>query len=169
MDIVLLPKQSLRIKGKNTSFVIDPVEKGVFSAALALNRTIEEMNIGPDTVAIDSPGEYEIGGVKMNVLRNDKYLVYNPVVDGIEMLVGKISSFEKMQSKLKEQNIVVIYADAAIDASFIISLASNVVIFYGEHARQLAASSGKDNLTNTSKYSVVYDKLPQEVEAVVLE
>jgi hypothetical protein len=89
------------------------------------------------------------------------------VVDGVEIQVGKISSFEKLQNKLKEQNVLVAYGDVLSNASFVASLASNVVIFYGDQASELASSVGKE-VGTVSKFLVTHDKLPQEVETVVL-
>jgi len=169
MEIALLPKNSLRIKGKRASFVTDPVDKSSYVAGLALTQPLENLHIQPDAVAIDSPGEYEIGGIKMSASRSEGDIIYNPNVDGVEVLIGKLSAFDRMQHKLKEQHIVVAYVDSMINASFITSLASSVVILYGENARELASKFGKEGIEYTQKYTAVIDKLPQEVVTVVLE
>ena len=169
MDIALLSQNSLKIKGKRANFVVDPVEKSEPAAVISLTLPLNKLKLPPDAVVIAGPGEYEIGGIKMSATRTDGEIIYYPKVDGVDIILGKITSFEKLQHKLKEQNIVIVYADAQTNASFITSLASNVIIFYGEHAKALAASFGKDNITSVAKYSVTVDKLPQEVETVILE
>lgn len=169
MEIALLPKNSLRIKGKKAVFAVDPMDKSEPAAAIVLTRPLDQLSLGPNTVVVNGPGEYEIGGTKMTGTRIDGEVVYNPKVDGVDIILGKLTSLEKLQHKLKEQNIVVAYVDAAINASFITSLASNVIILYGEHAKELASSFGKDNITTVSKYSATIDKLPQEVETMILE
>ncbi len=185
MEVQLLSQNSLRIKSKRASFVVDPhfakasnsakatsdkpEGKSPYVAAIALARPLDELNIQADAVGIDRPGEYEIGGIKMNATRGEAGIVFSPVVEGVEILLGKLTTLEKMQHKLKEQHMVIIYADAAINASFISSFASNVVIFYGEYAKEAASSLGKDTVQSISKYAVTLEKLPQEVETIILE
>jgi hypothetical protein len=180
MEISLLYKNCLRIKGKRATFVFDPVkpsstagkqDKVAYDATIVMTQPRESLNIAPESVVIDGPGEYEICGVKMSAVRDrDGGVVYALIVDGVEIQVGKISSFEKLQNKLKEQNVVVAYGDAASNASFVTSLASNVVIFYGDQVEtglKSVSTIGKA-VETVSKFSVTYDKLPQEVETVVL-
>ncbi len=173
MEIALLYKNCLRIKGKRATFVVDPSKpagKQDYNAIIVMAQSREGLYIQPDTVVIDGPGEYEISGVKMSaILDRDGAHVYNLIVDGVEILLGKISTLEKMQNKLKEQSVVIVCGDAAINASFVTSLATNVIIFYGDNAQALAASVGKADVVAVGKYSVLHDKLPQEVESVVLE
>lgn len=169
MEIALLPKNSLKIKSKRSFFVVDPAEKSGYNGAIVLNKTPEEVNLQPDTVVISGPGEYEIGGVKISGARSETDIIYNLNVDGVEILLGKLSSLEKQQHKLKEQDIVVVYVDSMTNASFVTSLASSVVIFYGEQASALVAKFGKGNVATMQKYSGAAGKLPQEVETVILE
>lgn len=169
MEIALLPKGSLRIKGKRASFVVDPQDKTPHAAAIVLTRPLDQLHLQPDAVVINGPGEYEIGGIKMNVSRELGDIIYNPNVDGVEILLGRLTSLEKMQHKLKEQHVVIANVDSITNVSFINSLASNVVIFYGEHASELIEPLGKGNVATTPKYSVTLDKLPQEVVTVILE
>ncbi len=175
MEIALLPKDSLRIKGKRASFAVDPPssegkqDKNPYSAAIVLTRSIDQLQIQHDAVVINGPGEYEIGGIKMNSSSSEEDIIYNPNVDGVDILLGKLTSIEKMQHKLKEQHIILVYVDSISNVSFVNSLASNVVIFYGELASKLVESLGKGNVATMSKYSVTLDKLPQEVVTVILE
>lgn len=171
MEISLLYKNCLRIKGKRVTFVVDPgkQDKSVYDATIVMVQPRESLYIQPESVVIDGPGEYEICGVKMSAVRDrDGGVVYALIVDGVEIQMGKISSLEKLQNKLKEQNVIIAYGDGASNASFVASLASNVVIFYGDLAGELASSKGTANAEIVSKFSVTHDKLPQEVETVVL-
>lgn len=152
MEIALLPKNSLKIKGKHASFIVD---RGQI--------------IKTDAIVIDGPGEYEIGGIKISGSRSDGEVVYNLNVDGVDVLLGKLSTLEKQQHKLKEQNIVVVDVDSLTNASFVTSLASSVVIFYGEQAPTLIEKFGKENIKNVQKYTAVSGKLPAEVETVILQ
>jgi hypothetical protein len=44
-----------------------------------------------------------------------------------------------------------------------------VIIFYGEKAAEIAQTFGKETVKQMAKYSTTKDKLPQEVETIVLE
>ena len=87
----------------------------------------------------------------------------------VDVLVGKISALDAMQHKLKEHHIVVALCDEIVTASFLTSLASNVVIFYGDKAREISQAFGKDNVKPMPKYVTTKEKLPSEVETVILE
>lgn len=176
MEIALLPRISLKsvsiglkIKSKHASFVVDPPEKSSYNAALVLNKTSDQLNMQDDAVVINGPGEYEIGGVKLSGTRSEGEILYSLNVDGVEILLGKISTLEKQQHKLKEQDIVVAYVDLMTNASFVTSLASSVVIFYGNQASALVEKFGKGNVKSVQKYSAISGKLPAEVETVILE
>lgn len=182
MEISLLSKESLKIRGKNSALAVDSAspkdststsadkkDKSIYSAVIGLNLSADELLTQSGSVVIDRPGEYEVGGIKMNATQGDGGIIFNPIVDGIEILLGKLSTFEKMQHKLKEQHIVIVYVDCAINASFITSLASHALIFYGKTVGEITKSLGAENTKHLSKYSITFDKLPQEVETIILE
>ena len=162
--------------GKRAVFVVDPVpdkkassDKSVFDAILVLLQSLDKSFTNSDNVVIDGPGEYEIGGVKLSATRNEADLIYNLNIDGMGIILGKLGTLEKFQNKLKEQSIVIAYVDSVINPAFITSLTSNVVIFYGEHAKELTLSFGKEAVKNLQKYSTTLDKLPLEIETIILE
>src|SRR5664279_1566955 len=105
MEIALVQKTALRIKGKQASFVVNPVDTASANAALILDETIPEINT-EETVILRGPGDYEIGGVKITGIRGEKGVVYSLTVDGIAIVVGKIDTLSAMQQKLKDHNIV---------------------------------------------------------------
>jgi hypothetical protein len=168
MEIALLTKSGLRIKGKQATLAIDPSDKTAYEAVLLLSKTPDEL-VNTDTILITGAGEYEIGGIKVSGIRSESDLLYSITVDGVEVLVGKLDVLEKMQHKLKEHNIVVVNCVTEAGASFITSLAENVVMFYGEKAQEISASFGKENVKPMNKYSSTKDKLPTEVETVLLQ
>lgn len=179
MDIELFDKNSLKIKGKHAAFVVDASSKisalrnelknNTHNGVIVLNGGTGQLSALTDIVVIKGPGEYEVGGVKISGIRNQGEMFYNLNVDGIEVLLGKISTLEKQQNKLKDQDIVIVYVDSVINASFVTSLASSVVIYYGEYASALIEKFGKENVKVTQKYTAIYTKLPVEVETVILE
>lgn len=169
MEIVFLPGESLKIKGKHVTFVVDPKEKSTYDAAIILNFFIEELSVQSDAVIINGPGEYEISGAKISGTRNGEEVIYKLNIDGVDILLGRLGSLEKQQHRLNEQNIVVAYVDKATNASFVTSLASNVVIFYGEKANSLTGTFGKENIKTVQRYTATLGKLPAEVETVILQ
>jgi hypothetical protein len=166
MEIALLSKSGLRMKGKSAIFVVDPVGPVAANAVLMLNPSSEYEN--EETVVINGAGEYEIGGVKINGLRNENNVLYSIQIDGMEVVVGSISLLSAMQHKLKEHNIVIVNCNETTDASFLTSLAVNAVLFCGDNASEVAQGFEKDKLQNTNKYTASLGKLPAEMETVLL-
>lgn len=170
MEIAIVNGNSLKIKGKKVSIAVDTADKINTPAVILLNLPQDKLSAkNPETLFIYGPGEYEVGGAKISGLRSAGGMVYTIFVDGIGILLGSITSLEKLQHKLNEHNIVISYADIMANSSFVTSLASNAVIFYGSHSKDLAASFGKGSSQATDKYVTTLDKLPQEVETIILE
>ena len=168
MEIAILPKSGIRIKGKQATIAIDPTDKTVYQAVLLISKTPDEVT-KQDSILITGAGEYEVGGVKITCMRSESDLLYSITVDGVEVLAGSLDVLEKMQHKLKEHNIVVVNCAAEGSASFVTSLTGNMVMFYGDRAKEISASFGKENVKEMSKYSSTKDKLPAEVETVLLQ
>lgn len=168
MEIALLTKSGLRIKGKQALIGIDPLDKMAYEAVLTIRKSPEEIIQQENSILIFAPGEYEVGGVKITGTRSESGMLYSLIVDGVSVLIGTLDALEKQQHKLKDHNIVVVDCAEGENASFITSLAENVVMFYGEKANTVASSFGKENVKQLNKYSSTKDKLPTEVETVLL-
>lgn len=170
MEIAIVPQSALRIKGKQMTLGVDQVDKNNSRGTFLLHANPKNLHIpAEDHVLINGAGEYEVGGIKITGTRSNQQVLYSLNVDGVDVLLGKISGLDAMQHKLKEHNIVVVLCDEIVTASFLTSLASNVVIFYGEKAGEISQAFGKDNVKPMAKYSTTKDKLPQEVETIILE
>jgi len=168
MEIAILSKSSLRIKSKQASIVVDPQDKSNILPTVLLGINPKEATVAEAPVVINGPGEYETGGIKITGTRSEADMVYSIRADYVDILLGKMHSLDKMQHKLKEYNIVVVLCDSVISASFLTALASNVIMLYGEKAEETAQAFGKDNIKTMSKYSATIDKLPPEVETILL-
>ncbi|CAN5123138.1 hypothetical protein BH11PAT1_BH11PAT1_1150 [soil metagenome] len=166
MEIALLPKQALRIKGKKATFVINPVDKleGINAALYFQSITSFDSEI----VKVAGAGDYEIAGVKIVGLRAEDTIIYSMQVDEIEILIGSIKALEKMQHKVKEHSMVILFADTVADASFATSLSINVAIFYGEKASEVVHSFAKENIQEMNKFQVTVDKLLPELQTILL-
>src|SRR5438876_245538 len=110
MEIAVLSPTSLRIKGKQTTFVVDPQDKNLsYSASITLDASkSKDMTYIPDAVNIAAPGEYEIGGIKVSAYRYEEKLVYSLIVDGVSLLLADMKTFTSHHQKLREHNIVII-------------------------------------------------------------
>lgn len=170
MEISVLLKDSLKIRGKQATIVVNPKDKLTdYNAAIMLEEQDAGVHkLSGESVVIQGPGEYEVAGIKINGTKESGETVYTLIVDDIEILIGKLSSFAKVQHKLKEAAVVVVDADSVVDSSFITSLATGALVFYGEQAEVVTKSISKENLKQMSKYQITKDKLPSEPEAIML-
>ncbi len=169
MEIALLNEKSLRIKGKQGSVIINPSGKATDANGFILLEDQIDEKISQDTLIISGPGEYEFSGIKISGIRLGASVAYGIRVDRIEILVGRGDIIAKDYSKLHEYHIAVLRLDEAIDPGFVTSIASNVIVFYGAKANDSMKQLANDIYKTESKYSVSFDKLPQEIEKIVLQ
>jgi hypothetical protein len=166
MEIALTQKSALRIKGKSATFIVNPQTSVAADAVMLLDPVTDFAT--EEAVILQGAGEYEIGGVKINGLRNEKNVLYSMQIDGMDVVVGSITLLSAMQHKLKEHNIVVVNCEETTDASFLTSLGVNAVLFYGEKAQDVAQGFEKEKLQQLNKYSASLGRLPAEMETVLL-
>jgi hypothetical protein len=170
MEIALVNNTSVRIKGKQGSVLINPAGKMMEANGIILldGAILDKEKVDGSTLVIKGSGEYEFGGIKVSGTKSGAGTVYSLRVDRIEILLGKTSVLEKEYSKLKEHNIVLLCNTEAVDPSFVNSLATNVVMFYGENAEVTIKNLANEGYRTESKYTTSYDKLPLEVEKILL-
>ncbi len=170
MEFAVLPKGGIRIKGKQATLVVGSSDVSVGVNALLL-YTYDETgeSIKEDVLVIDGPGDFEVSSIKISTYRNGPDLAHSFSMDGIDVVIGKITALERMQSKLGEHQIVVIFADTVSDPSFASTLVTNTLVFYGDKGKEVAEKVAKGALQEVPKYVVTMDKLPVEVETVLLQ
>lgn len=166
MEIGLLQKSALRIKGKSATFVVNPQDASTANAVLMLDSA--STYTSEETVVLQGAGEYEIGGVKITGLKNDTNVVYSLNLEGLELIVGSLKTLAALQHKTKEHYIVMVLCNEVGDASFLTSLAVNAVVFYGEHAKEVAEGFEKEKLQHMNKYTTSLGKLSSEMETILL-
>lgn len=172
MEVALLDKTSLRIKSKHTNFVVDPFEKlskTSTDAVLLLSGINANLSKVTDyRVVIKSPGEYEVGGIKISAIDIDGSTVYALTVDNVDVLLAKTSSVTKVSEKLKEYQIAIFNVDSEINQTVVTALEPRVVILYGEKAAEAAKALSKGDAQVLQKFSASEDKLPEEMQVIVL-
>lgn len=166
MEIAILPKNAVKIKGKQASLIVDPSDDATsYHAAIYLENNVHPTE---ESLAIIGPGEYEIGGIKVSGIKNATGTVYSLTIDDIDLLVGKLAVIEKVQHKLKEHNLVLIQTEDERDASFVTSLATNGLLLYGGKAKDVMQKFAKEGMSEMNKYQVTKEKLPQEIQTILL-
>lgn len=168
MEIASLPKYSLRIKGKQSIVVVNPVGKNDSNASIIMQGSAQSTYSPRAGVIIASPGEYEVAGMKIKGLFIDDALSFSLSVDSVEVLLSKLSSLEKSHTKLSEHDIVVVDVDRVIDPSFVSSLSGHAIILTGEKANEVVETFIKDNVIKMQKFTSTKEKLPQEVATILL-
>jgi hypothetical protein len=173
MDVAMLTGKTLRIKGKNSSVIINPTKelnKTEGSCVLNLKNeaNFSDTKIEGSRITIEGPGEFDVGGIKISVLKTSGSLVARMDVDSVKLLVGKGEAMEKVQDKVEDSDILVVEANESFNFSSLTSLNPKIVLGYGESVSDLAKSFGQNNPEKTHKFSTTAAKLPSELEFIHL-
>lgn len=175
MEILPLSNVSLKIKGKKATLIVDPPagragpqksQRGKVEAdgiVILTGEDFDAAKIEGARVVLRGPGEYEVSGIKISGVKSGKHLVYKLNVDGIDVALTRGSSIESAKDQLSDHKILILYADATIDSSLIATLEPNVVVLYGEQAKDF-----EKDLLPTGKFSITREKLPEKMETVIL-
>ena len=172
MDIQILGNSSLKIKSKKTTLAVDPktsISKFDADAVLVTDKESDTKRIDNFRVIINSVGEYEISGLKISGIKVGTNVMFGLTSENANALITKASQLENISTeKLGEYKIAIINADAKINQSILTSLEPSVVVLYGENAKEEAKAMGKENAVVSSKISISEDKLPEEMDVMVL-
>ena len=170
MEVTSLSTNSVKIKGKLGTFAVNPSGKIVgYNAVLLLgNQTVDKTKLEPGTIIIKGPGEYEIAGIKISGFRVADETAFRLTVDKVVLIVGSASSLEKDHSKVSDNHLVILFADTISDPSFVTALEPNAVLFFGEKAEDTVKQFAKENYRKEQKYQTTIDKLPAELESILL-
>ncbi len=173
MEVTKLAEKGVKIKGKAAVFGVNPIggrAKNVVDAVILIDRTIplSSLNVDENPVVFNGPGEYEVKGVKLTGLGKNGEVAYLGKIDNVDTFIIKASAAAKAKDLLKECQLAIIDADAEVEESVIAGLNANVVVLFGEKVEELAKVLGKTP-NKTAKFAITKDKLPSELEVVILE
>ncbi len=169
MEIALLSSTTTRLKGKLASLVIDPVvSKAKIQAEgiLLLTQKETDVEVEGSRLTMSGPGEYEVGGVKITAVKQEASISYYLSLDSVSILVATASSLKGKES-LRDVDVALLFADSLADTSALATVAGGVAIFYGPQAAENIKALGKE-VQPINKYVTTKDKLPAEMEAVLL-
>jgi len=172
MEVTKIGETGAKIKGKTITLGINPFDgkgKNVVDVVLLLQREkAPELQVEDSPVVIQGPGEFEINGVKVTGIGKGEALAYVGKVDGIDIFITKTSSILQAKDILQECQIALIEADEVVDEAFAAKLNAHVVIVFGEHATETAKTFGTEAIASV-KYTNTKDKLPQDLELILLQ
>jgi len=172
MDISFVDNSSVKIRLRQTTFVVDPAELGSKISSDAIILLDRENNpvfkTAPHRIVINGPGEYELSGVKVLGIKVDKGFVYGIADDGFGAILGKTSEISKIKDKTFSCQIAILNVDDNLNQSVVTRLEPKIVVLYGANKENGAKTIGKENLTSIKKFTTTKDKLPQEMEVVIL-
>lgn len=171
MEIAILPKQTIRVKTKQASLLIDPASANGKTTADGIlflrDETAVPSNVSEYRLVIHAAGEYEVGGIKITGIGARGKVSYMLSVDGITVLVSCASLLEKPIEGNNDISIAIILADSSLNSASITALSPNVVVVYGEQATDAVKVLGKE-AAPVQKYVTTSEKLPEEMEVVLL-
>jgi len=174
MEIAVVDKSTIRIKGKNVNFIVDPTSSisKVSSDAILFLSQPENLDTAVSKVAdarvvINGPGSYEVNGARISAENEDGKLLYSINIDGINIFLGLASAALKKSDK-NACNILILNTDTDTKESNISSFEPSVVVYYGQNAETAVKLLGKEYQA-VSKFSQTADKLPQDTLVVLLK
>lgn len=172
MDIILLGKNSIRLKGKKSSFVIDPSNSIGKTEAEAAIRLTSDPDFSTSKleglrVTFSGPGEYEVGGTKFSLLKAGEEYAGIFEVDSVTILIGTGAALEKIQEKAENADIVIVNATGEFNDSVIATLEPRVLMVYGEKRDEVKKALGKEGEV-VSKFTAAKDKFTDEMQLVLL-
>jgi hypothetical protein len=171
VDIAVLGKTSIKLKGKGASFVIDPSSTMPKTAAdaIVLSGSHKDSDLSRVTdarIVIDGPGEFEAGGVKISGIKIPDGIIYRLLIDSVSVVVGRMDKY-KGDASLESQ-VAVVNAGDDFNESALTSLDPKVVVLYGDSSNGNAKKLGAENVSFVSKVNITKDKLPDKMEVSVL-
>ena len=167
MDIGLISGQTISIKTKYATFVVDESTASSKTEADAAIFLKEGGDIKTQArVVIDGPGDYEIGGVKITATAAGKGLSYLIKSGNLDVLLANVATLTSMKDKIPQVKVVILNVDSDMDPALISEADPRVLVVYGEGAPLEKIAQGKEKI---KKISIKQDKLPTDtMETVVL-
>lgn len=172
MEITFLGDNSLKIRSKRASFIVDPsqaIGKTTADAVLILsNNNYDLKKVEESRLLITGPGEYEIGGVKISVVEAENRKAYSLSFDNISLLLAQSEVISLLSEKLKEHEVAVIRVDGELKENVITTVEPKVAVLYGNRAEEIEKALGKES-QKLHKITITENKLPEEMEVVILK
>ena len=130
MEISKLSASSVRIKSKNTSFILNPSGSKIEEDAIILFERPQHYSQFESKLVIDSPGEYEVGGVSIKSEKLNGFLAFELLEDNQKVVV--VSNPDSIKDAETEGAIaVLVFLSHALGDEIVSSIQTDVVLLYG--------------------------------------
>lgn len=171
MDIAIVGKNSIKLKGKQVTFIVDPssaLPKTNADAIILLNGydNIDISRVIDSRIIINGQGGYEVGGAKISGTTTPKGTLYRILIDGVDVIVGEV--VETKAEGFSSCQVLVINTNSEFSESFVTALEPKIAVLYGDNKAEAAKTLGLENVTLVPKITTTKDKLPEKMEVVVL-
>lgn len=173
MDISIVGKNSIKLKGKNTAFIVDPsreMPKTEAHAIILLNGTdnIDMGRVTDSKLIISGAGEYEVNGAKISGTTTPKGTLYRLSIDDVSIIIGRMTELKTEGFNTCE--IAIANTDRDFNESFVATLEPKIAVLYGDKKIEAAKTLGLEmqNMTLAPKITTTKDKLPEKMKVVVL-
>lgn len=171
MDIAILGNQSIKLKGKSATFIVDPgvdMPKTSADAIILLNgeKDMDISRVTDSRIIINGAGGYEVGGVKISGTTTDKGTLYRISIDDVLIIIGR--GAETKAEGFNACQVAIINTESGFNESFITTLEPKMVLLYGEKSKEEARALGAESVNSSPKVSITKDKLPEKMEIIVL-
>ena len=150
MEIIYLSEGSIRIKAKNSSFVINPSKK-IDEDVVVLTKKPSDYSEFEEKLVIDGPGEYEFSGVSIKGELIEESLSFEFLEDNQKILL--LTSPDSIKSLEAEDYTATIFLLGDYSGN-IPQVSSGVVIVVGSNieAGPTVKRTDKINLKKTEEY-----------------
>jgi hypothetical protein len=171
VDISIVGNQSIKLKGKQATFIVDPAKempKTVSDAIILLNgsHNVDVSRVTDFRIIIDGPGGYEVGGVKISGTKTAKGILYRLSIDGINIILG--SAADAKMEGFNVCQVAVINTSNDFNESFVTALEAKITVLYGDKKVESAKTLGAESISLVPKITITKDKLPEKMEVAAL-
>ncbi len=171
MDISIVGENSLKIKGKQATFIVNPTSSLPKTASdaiivLDVSDNIDVEKVIDSRIIISGPGGYEVGGTKISGTKTSTGTLYKLLIDNVTVILGSAIA-EKVES-FNACEVAIINTNNNFNESFVTALEPKISILYGDKKIESAKTLGAENVSLVSKITITKDKLPEKMEIVVL-
>ena len=174
MEITYFGSTSFRIKGKSAIVVVDPSSGKLPKHTTADIVTGSTGEVEENPYVVNGPGEYEIKGVGIIGHSTDKATIYRFEIDGVSIVhLGNIQrALTAAEVDMLDGVDILLTPPGSFVGSLITEIEPSVVIPMGYTNEERAAflkEMGKEDVVAQPKLSITKDKLPEQMQVVILE
>lgn len=171
VDISIIGNNSIKLKGKGATFIVDPTSalpKTASDAIILLNGSsnMDVARVTDSRITIDGPGGYEVGGVKVSGTKTAKGTLYKLLIDDVSIVLG--SATDKELEGFNECRVAIVNTNSDFNEAFVTALEPKIAVMYGDKKAESAKQLGVESTSPVPKITVTKDKLPEKMEVVVL-